>query len=71
MTIGNDQIWITDTDKENGFINFYQIGDQVFGNVDGEATKRLRRRIVELEHDLIEVEGQLDMAKKLEMGNSK
>ena len=34
--IGVGRIWITDTDKENGFKSFYQIGDYVFGNTDEE-----------------------------------
>ena len=65
MTIGNGQIWITDTDKENGFISFYQIGDQIFGNVDEDATERIRQRIVELRHELTEYESQLNMLKSL------
>jgi hypothetical protein len=67
MTIGNDQIWITDTDKKNGFISFYQIGGQVFGNIDEEAAKRIRQRIVDLKHELIESESQLDMLLGLTM----
>lgn len=66
MNIGVDQIWITDTDKENGFISFYQIGDRVFGNVDTEASKYVRERIIELKHEVINYESQLDMLKKLE-----
>jgi hypothetical protein len=66
MDIGVCQIWITDTDKENGFMSFYQIGDRVFGNIDNEASKRIRERVVELKHELIEYETQLDMMKKLE-----
>lgn len=61
MTIGNDQIWITDTDKENGFISFYQIGDRVFGNIDEGAAERIKERIVELRHELAEYESQLNM----------
>ena len=33
MKIGS-QIYITDTDKENGFISYYKIGDRVFGNIN-------------------------------------
>ena len=69
MNIGVDQIWITDTDKENGFISFYQIGDRVFGNVDTEASKYIRERIIELKHEVINYESQLNMMKKLENNN--
>lgn len=69
MNIGVCQIWITDTDKENGFRNFYQIGDRVFGNIDKEASKDIRERIVELKHELVEYEVQLNMMKKLEKNN--
>ena len=61
MTIGNDQMWITDTDKKNGFIGFYQIGDQVFGNIDADAEKRVRERISDLRHELVEYESQLNV----------
>lgn len=69
MDIGVCQIWITDTDKENGFMSFYQIGDRVFGNVDNEASKDIGERIVELKHEVIEYEAQLNMMKKLENAN--
>lgn len=69
MDFGVGRIWITDTDKENGFANFYQIGDQVFGNVDAEASERIRKRIVELHHEVIEYKAQLKMMKKLENNN--
>lgn len=61
MTIGNDQIWITDTDKKNGFISFYKIGKRVFGNVDKEATKRIRERMADLRHELVGYESQLNV----------
>ena len=60
MTVGECQIYITDTDKKNGFISFYKIGDQVFGNIDKEAKKRIRERIVDLRHELAEYESQLN-----------
>jgi hypothetical protein len=65
MTIGNGQIWITDTDKENGFISFYQIGDRVFGNIDDGAAERIKERIAELRHELAEYESQFNMLKSL------
>ncbi len=61
MTIGNGQILITDTDKENGFISFYQIGNRVFGNIDEGAAERIKERIAELRHELAEYESQLNM----------
>lgn len=69
MTIGNDQIWITDTDKNNGFVSFYQIGDQIFGNVDEEAEKRIKERIADLRHELAEYESQLNVVRTLKKGN--
>ena len=35
----DDTIWITDTDKENGFRSFYQIGKYKFGNIDKESVE--------------------------------
>lgn len=35
----DDTIWITNTDKENGFISFYQIGKYKFGNIDKESVE--------------------------------
>ena len=70
MDIGVCQIWITDTDKENGFRSFYQIGDRVFGNVDREASKDIREQIIELKHEVIEYEAQLDMLNKLKENNN-
>lgn len=61
MTIGNDEIWITDTDKENGFIRFYKIGDRVFGNVNKEAIKDIRESIADVRHELVEYESQLNV----------
>lgn len=69
MTIGNGQIWITDTDKENGFISFYQIGDRVFGNIDKGAAERIKERIAELRHELAEYESQLNVVRTLKNGN--
>ena len=37
---GDDTIYITDTDKGNGFISFYQIGKYKFGNIDKESVER-------------------------------
>ena len=70
MKIGVNQIWITDTDKENGFRSFYQIGDRVFGNVDKEASKYILERIAELEHELTEYEEQLEVVRELKENNN-
>lgn len=61
MTIGTGQIWITDTDKNNGFISFYQIGDKVFGNIDEKAAERIEQRIYELKYELVKYKSQLHM----------
>ena len=34
--VGNYTIMCTDSDARDGFKSFYQIGDQVYGNLDGE-----------------------------------
>ena len=69
MKIGADQIWITDTDKRNGFANFYKIGDQVFGNVDKEFVKdqiqSCMQFIREQNEKLVELKMQLDIVNKL------
>ena len=65
MEIGDSQIWITDTDKRNGFNNFYKIGDRVFGNVDEDAEQRIREQISDLQHQLAEYESQLNVLKDL------
>lgn len=69
MTIGNGQIWITDTDKKNGFISFYKIGDQIFGNIDEEAEQRIRGKIFDLQCELVGYESQLNWL--LDLTNSK
>ena len=69
MTIGNGQIWITDSDKENGFIRFYKIGDRIFGNIDDEAEQRIREKIFDLRYEIAEYESQLNWL--LDLTNSK
>lgn len=74
MDVGNDQIWITDTDKENGFISFYQIGDKVFGNIDEKAAERIQERMIEVGKELRELRAQSDMLsvlKKCKNNNTK
>jgi len=70
MDIGVCQIWITDTDKENGFRSFYQIGNRVFGNIDNEASEYILQRIEELEHELTEYEEQLEVVRELKENNN-
>jgi hypothetical protein len=39
LETGPWDIYITDTDKQNGFSRFYSIGDHVYGNIDEESLK--------------------------------
>lgn len=50
--VGSDPIWITDTDKEDDFKSFYQIGDRVFGNLDEESLLKEIRLINQQMQDL-------------------
>jgi hypothetical protein len=61
MKIGS-QIYITDTDKENGFISYYKIGDQVFGNIDD---KYLLNHLKTYQEAIKEIEAQLDVIENL------
>jgi hypothetical protein len=60
MKIGS-QIYITDTDKKNGFISYYKIGDRVFGNIDDKYLhshlKTYTEAIKEIEAQLNVIEG--------------
>lgn len=69
MTIGNSQIWITDIDKANGFISFYKIGDQIFGNIDEASEHHIREKIFDLQCELAGYESQLKWL--LDLTNSK
>ncbi len=60
-----DRIYITDTDKENGFKCYYQIGDRVFGNLEEGCIERIEQRISRRKSELVALENQLNMAKKL------
>ena len=62
MEIGDDPIFITDTDKNNGFKYFYKIGDQVYGNINEQC---VRDNIYNLKKQLIGYESQLEVIKKL------
>ena len=65
IEIGLYDIYITDSDKNNGFKSFYRIGDQVFGNVDEEESERIKDGIRERKLEIISLEGQLNVLKKL------
>lgn len=62
--LGTGHIWITDTDKENGFSSFYQIGEQVYGNLDDTELicdiAKVKRQIKEKQEELEELEKQLE-----------
>lgn len=60
-----ERIWITDTAKENGFKSYYQIGDRVFGNLEEGCIERIEQRILRRKSELVALENQLNMAKKL------
>lgn len=69
MHIGNNQIYITDSDKRNGFMSFYQIGGKRFGNIDKDQVlddiERKKQEIKNAQIELIQLEAQLTMLKKL------
>jgi hypothetical protein len=69
MEIGEGQIYITDTDKKNGFISFYKIGDQVFGNLDEkwllDVIKGKKEEIRNMQNNLVELEAQLNVVRML------
>lgn len=67
MEIGKYQIYITDTNKNNGFKHFYKIGDQVFGNLDEEYVlneiKCKKEEIHNMKKELVELEAQLNVVR--------
>ena len=69
VEIGNNSIYITDNDKRNNFSSFYKIGDKVFGNIDEDTVKNsiksAKDQIKKLRYELIELEAQLDIVKKI------
>jgi hypothetical protein len=71
LEVGLDSIWITDRDKDNGFINFYSIGDQVFGNIDEKCFDRIKEQISERKRELVELEAQLNVARSLKEAEDK
>lgn len=71
--IGLYDIWMTDTDKNNGFISYYKIGDRVFGNVDEKQIDIIKENIHTRKHEIIALEAQLDVLEilKKEKDNEK
>ena len=73
VEIGNNSIYITDNDKRNNFSSFYKIGDKVFGNIDEDTVKNsiksAKDQIKKLRYELIELEAQLDIVKKIKQIN--
>ena len=66
MKLGS-QIYITDTDKDNGFISYYKIGDKVFGNIDDQY---LLDHLKTYKDAIKEIEAQLDVIKGLRENNN-
>lgn len=73
VEIGNNPIYITDNDKRNNFSSFYKIGDRVFGNIDEDAVKdsikSVKEQVYQLQIELIELNSQLDVVKKIKQIN--
>lgn len=73
MEIGDSQIWITNTDKRNGFKNFYKIGDQIFGNLNKQCViDSIEYKKAEVERnrqELDQLKVQLNIVNKLSEGD--
>jgi hypothetical protein len=72
LTTGTGDIYITNTDKQNGFSRFYSIGTHVYGNIDEE---RLHNTIANTNEQLVqlikysrELEKQAKVLKELKNG---
>ena len=61
MKLGS-QIWMTNTDKDNGFEDYYRIGKRVFGNIND---KYLLGRMETLKGEMQEIEAQLNVIKEI------
>ena len=61
MKIGS-QIWMTDTDKKNGFEDYYKVGKRVFGNIND---KYLLGRMETLKEEMQEIEVRLNVIKEI------
>ena len=67
--IGDGKIWCTDNDKRVNFRSFYQIGDQIYGNIDedclAEEISRVEEQIKENEKSLEELKSQMKIINNL------
>jgi hypothetical protein len=61
------QIWMTDSDKNNGFKNYYKVGNKVFGNIND---KYLLDRMNTIKEEMQEIEKKLNVVKKLKENNN-
>ena len=61
MKIGS-QIYITDTDKSDGFRSYYKIGDRVFGNINDQY---LLDHLKTYKEAIKEIEAQLNVIREL------
>ena len=61
MKLGS-QIWMTNSDKKNGFENYYKVGKKVFGNIND---KYLLGRMETLKEEMQEIEAQLNVIESL------
>lgn len=61
MKLGS-QIWMTNTDKDNGFEDYYRIGKRVFGDIND---KYLLGRMETLKEEMQEIEAQLNVIKEI------
>lgn len=73
--IGNYRIYITDNDKRVNFRSFYQIGDHIYGNIDEDYLlhniESKKADIKQAQKELIELDCQLDVVKKLKEEKAK
>ena len=72
-TTGVIPIYISNTDKSDGFVSFYRIGDRIFGNIERSAVSKIdelistsRQTIKALEANIKQYEKQLGMVRLLE-----
>ena len=71
--IGNWSIWITDSDKKNGFKSFYKIGGHIFGNIDEQCVlddiEYKKNSLRDIQKQLDELEIQLKTVRALKENN--
>lgn len=67
--IGDGKIWCTDNDKRVNFRSFYQIGDQIYGNIDEDCLldeiNRVEEQIKENKRILEELKTQMKIINNL------